>query len=216
MAENVFEIVLTVFGILILISTIVTLTFVMNLLRKRAYGRRRWVIVQILLFFFVIGYTVNMLALTGRDYLLQLGVTAQTMVSLVYFFGGVFTIVTIVAIRNMLRDILGKDIPDDEALKTFLKITGVEAIPENILNTFTVKCEVCEEDVIYTIADVVRNHAFTLERGIQSEEVFGTRSFKIRPVHKCTDGRREITVVHDDKLEIRNVEENRLLYGGSL
>jgi len=110
----------------------------MRLLRKRAYSRRRWYIVQILLFFFVIGYTVNMLALLGRDYLGDLGISAQTMVSLVYFFGGVFTIVTILAIRNMLRDILGKDIPDDEALKTFLKITEVESIPENILDTFVI------------------------------------------------------------------------------
>jgi hypothetical protein len=216
MAENIFEIVLTVFGILILSSSIFTLALVMRLLRKRAYSRRRWIFVQILLFFFVIGYTINMLALLGRDYLGQLGVTAQTMVSLVYFFGGIFTIVTILAIRNMLRDVLGKDIPDDEALKTFIRITGVDTIPEHILDTFSITCEVCEENVNYTIADLVRNHAFTLERGIQVEEVFGTRSFKIRPVHKCQDGRREITVVHDDKLEIRNIEDNRLLYSGIL
>ena len=45
-------IVLTAVGVIILITTITTLSFVMRLLGRRAFSRRRWIFVQIMLFFF--------------------------------------------------------------------------------------------------------------------------------------------------------------------
>ncbi len=205
---------LTAIGVLILISSITALTIVMRLLGRRAYSRRRWWIVQIMLFFFVVGYIINALEMMGFT-IIPLE-NKLLIVSLVYFFGAIFTIVTILAIRTMLRDILGKQMNDEEAIGIFSELTGVDKNTPHLTNSFFVICEICEKDIIYTVADVVRDHAFTLERGIQKEEVFGTKSFKLRPVHKCKDGRREITVVHDDSLAVRSIEENRLLYSGTL
>lgn len=206
-------IVLTAVGVLILISTITTLAFVMRLLERRSFNRRRWIFVQLMLIFFVIGYIINALEISG---ITVFGLPGGLMVSLVYFFGAIFTIVTILAIRNMLQDILGKQIPDEQAIGIFLDITDTDKILIHLNDAFAVKCDVCDRVLTYTVADVVRDHAFTLERGIQVEEVFGTVSYKLHPVHKCKDGRREICVVHDDTLAIRNVEDNRLIYGGRI
>ena len=207
-------IVLTAVGVLILITTITTLALVMRLLGKRAFSNRRWIFVQIMLVFFVVGYVINALEMAGIDIIPV--ANDLLIVSFVYFFGGIFTIVTIIAIRNMLRDILGKHIPDEEAIGIFLKITETDRVLSNLNDMFVVKCEVCNKVLTYTVADVVRDHAFTLERGIQVEEVFGTVSYKLHPVHKCKDGRREICVVHDNNLASRSVEENRLIYGGRI
>ena len=197
-------IILTAVGVIILITTITTLAFVMRLLGRRAFNRRRWIFVQLMLFFFVVGYIINALESSGYT---VFGLPGGLMVALVYFFGGIFTLVTILAIRNMLRDILGKHVPDDEAIGIFLKITETDTILTHLSDIFVIKCEICNRVLTYTVADVVRDHAFTLERGIQVEEVFGTISYKLQPVHKCKDGRREITVIHDNTLAIRNVEE---------
>ena len=208
-------IVLTAVGVLILITTITTLSYVMRLLGKRAYSNRRWIFVQVMLVFFVIGYIINAIEMSGLYDIIPLA-NDLLMVSAVYFFGAIFTLVTIIAIRNMLGDMLGKQIPDNEAIEIFLKVT----LPENVLthlnDTFVIKCDECERVLTYTVPDVVRDHGFTLERGIQVEEVFGTVSYKLRPVHKCNDGRRGICVVHDDTLAVRNIEESRLIYGGRI
>ena len=113
---------LTVVGVLILISSITALSVVMRLLGRRAYSRRRWYIVQVMLFFFVVGYIINALEMMGFT-IIPLE-NKLLIVSLVYFFGGIFTIVTILAIRNMLKDILGKEMTDDEAIGIFSEMTG--------------------------------------------------------------------------------------------
>jgi hypothetical protein len=60
---------------------------------------------------------------------------------------------------------------------------------------------------------VVRSHAKVLDRGVSVVSTFGVRSFILRPSHKCKDGRREMTIIHDDALAFRAVDNSRLIAG---
>ena len=206
-------IVLTVLGVLILATSISLMVLIIKLLRKRQYGIKRWIIVTTLLFFFVVGYIINALEIMEIEII---PIPPILMVSLVYFFGAIFTLVTIWSIRTLISDILGKEMSDKNAIEEFVKISGIDPEHKNLRVRNTFHCKHCEQDISFTIADVVRYHASTLERGIKVEEVFGTTSYVLRPVHKCKDGRREVNVIHDENLEVRSIEDSRLLFGDAI
>jgi hypothetical protein len=164
------------------------------------------------MFFFIVGYLVHILFYAD---IIELPVDSLFMTTLVYFFGAVFVIVTIDSISDTVTSILGKEISDDEALQMFAYAFGLDE-SEIVKHKFPLECSSCNENIDYSIADVVRNNINHIHRGITVQTTFGVRSFILRPTHRCTDGRREVTVIHDDNLSFRSVDQSRIIIGGEL
>ena len=210
---NFFNIGLTFFGILIILSAINISRKFKEILVINDYRTYQWLGVQVLMFFFIVAYFVHLISLAN---LFELPIDLTTLVTLVYFFGGVFVIVTLIATNNMIVWILGAKLSDNEATDLFLERLGIEDDPLHLKSTFDVNCKFCEKQINYKIADVVRSHAKVLDRGVSVMNTFGVRSFVLRPSHKCRDGRREMTIIHDDSLAYRAVDNSRIIMGGDI
>ncbi|MDH5404355.1 MAG: hypothetical protein OEY49_17785 [Candidatus Heimdallarchaeota archaeon] len=208
------EIAITIAGIFILFITIYHAIKVIKLLRINNYNVKMWFGVITLLIMFVLGYAAIIPIILHIA--LPIDIELNLIVSFVYFFGAVFTLVTLSTVRNMLRAILGKEMSDDEALRLFMVYAEMEDLHPNSQRIFEVNCSVCNKNIQYSIPSIVRSNASSLERGISVEKIFGTTSYVLRPTHICSDGRRELNIVHDHNLEIRSIESSRLLFGGNI
>lgn len=207
-----FNIGLTSLGILVLLRSINVSQKFKEILSINDYKTFQWFMVQVLMLFFTIAYFIHLVSLTDffdvSDY-----IDLTTLVTLVYFFGGIFVIVTIIATNNMIVSILGGKLTDEEANDLFIKTLGIDEKIAHLHTTFDVNCQFCEKQIKYKIADVVRSHAKVLDRGVSVMSTFGVRSFILRPSHKCKEGRREMTIIHDDSLAYRAVDNSRLIAG---
>lgn len=201
---------MTVFGIVILLRAwIVSIKF-KQILTINDYRSYQWLGVQILIVFFAIAYAVH--GVTLGDFI-ELPIDLTTLVTLVYFFGSIFVIVTLLATNNMIVAILGSKISDRDAIDIFRDRMGIEEEIAHLNDQFVVNCSFCAKIVKYSVADVVRSHVNILDRGVSVVNTFGVRSFILRPSHKCKDGRREMTIIHDDALAFRAVDNSRLIAG---
>ena len=203
------ELVLTMAGILILLTSTLLLLLTLRIIRANTYSTLKWNLVLLLLLFFIIGYIYNLLTLLNDKLVL---IAPLTMVAMVYFFGSIFTLITMYSIRTFTREVLGDYMNDEKALELFIQHTGVDPTLPALKQKFRVTCDKCQQSITYTFASIVKQHHTALEKGVQTVEVFGTTSYYLIPIHKCIDGRRGIPVVHDHNLELRSVEPSKLLF----
>jgi hypothetical protein len=106
----------------------------------------------------------------------------------------------------------GLALSDEEAVKRFLKFTGIRMIkdPLVLINTNSIVCDRCGITINYTIADIVRSHP-QLSMGVEIIEKMGNRSFILYVRHTCGQEIREIPVYHDNELLLRSLRPSRLV-----
>jgi hypothetical protein len=202
---------LTIAGIIFLIFSLYYTIRIVRLLSINYYEFKRWGFVFLLLLGFVLGYGL----LIGTQISnITLPVDPLQIVAIVYFFGAIFTLVTLGTVRNMLTSILGSEISNEKAIQVFRDYTNLTNSGIDLTQQFAFDCDFCDTNVSYSIADVVRSNITALDRGIAVEDIFGTKSFILRPTHRCHGGRREFNIIHDNDLEIRSIEQSRIIYGG--
>ncbi|MCE7735294.1 MAG: hypothetical protein GPJ54_10480 [Candidatus Heimdallarchaeota archaeon] len=201
---------LTLIGVIILLISMNVSRKFKEILTANDYRSYQWLGVQILILFFAIAYTIH--GVTLGD-LIELPIDLTTLVTLVYFFGGIFVIVTMLATNNMIVAILGQKLSDKNAIDMFIERFGIEEKIDHLSDQFEVNCSFCKKNINYSVADVVRSHAKVLDRGMSVVSTFGVRSFILRPSHKCKEGRREMTIIHDSTLAFRAVDNSRLIAG---
>lgn len=206
--------VLVVLGVLMLLLSIKTVKNFMEILKVNEFPRNEWILIMILIFFFVVGYTIHALDVFK---VFSFPLDPALMVSLIYFFGAVFVIRAMLSTQAMVKSILGEVLTDEKAYKIFLKRLGAENESFPHLNdTFTIDCEHCNKKISYTIADVVRQHANARDKGVNVQTTFGIRTVVLQPTHKCVDGRREIVTVHDGDLAYRSIDKSRIIFGDKI
>jgi hypothetical protein len=94
---------LTIIGIIILLLGWNVSRKFKGILSTNDYRTYQWIGVQVLIMFFAIAYTIH--GISFSDFL-ELPIDLTTLVTLVYFFGSIFVIVTLVATNNMVVAIL--------------------------------------------------------------------------------------------------------------
>ncbi|MCY3414902.1 MAG: hypothetical protein INQ03_24845 [Candidatus Heimdallarchaeota archaeon] len=200
---------LPIVGILFLLVSLYFNRNIIQILKINKYQVRKFILVGILLLFFMLGYALLILI---NFNIITLPIDALIVVSFVYFFGAIFTVIALDSTKSILESILGKKISDEIAKKMFIAFTGIDPKVDLDLS-YSFECEECKETINYTIPDVVRENAAMLDRGVSVESVFGVKSYILRPQHQCgKEGRREFTIIHDHELKVRSREKSRLLF----
>jgi len=202
---------LVVLGVVMLLVSIYTVLKFMQVLKVNEFEKNQWYVIIVLIFFFVVGYTIHALDVFK---VFSFPVDPALMVSLIYFFGAVFVIRAMISTEDMVKSILGEILTDNEAYTIFLKRLGaVENDFPHLKDSFSITCEHCNNKITYTIADVVRQHSNIGDKGVNTQTTFGVRSILLRPTHKCVGGRREIITVHDGDLAYRSIDQSRIIFG---
>jgi len=201
-------------GVILLISSIFKTLKFYNILKSNKFHSKKWVIVIVLIFFFVVGYLVH--ALNVFDFF-ELPINPILLVSLIYFFGAIFVFIAMRSTYSMVRTILGDIISNEKAIEIFLKRTEfkTEELP-HLYDKFTITCKSCNCNISYDVADVVRQHSNLADKGVIVESTFGVKSIILRPTHKCKDGLREIIAIHDNSLAFRSVDQSRIILNTNL
>jgi hypothetical protein len=75
---------------------------------------------------------------------------------------------------------------------------------------YSVKCDICNQVVKYSIPDIVRAHP-RLERGVIVEKAMGGVNYRFFVRHYCQKQYREIPVRHDSNFEFRSHGPSRLV-----
>lgn len=199
-------IVLLLAGLILGSSLIVSLWLVRSI--KGDSVTEKWLMLQVLLFIAAIFYGIILL-----DFL-QFGIDAiisiELLASLTMFLMSLYVAGATYLSWRTLRGIYGNDISNKAAINKFIRYANLSADSVEILKdkSFDMKCEVCEEKIEYTIADVVRSHP-ELERGIEIEDGLGELNFTLYVRHDCNDHYRETPIQHDHNMVPRSQKESR-------
>jgi hypothetical protein len=207
---------MTLVGIGFLLISVSRSQQIVELLQNNIYPTGAWNVILLMLVGFALGYATLVFQVFG---FITLPISTEMVVAFVYFFGAIFTVFTTGAVKQNLTGILGKIMSDDEAKIHFNNFAGISENGSNTIDlskVYSIVCEHCTNHVNYKVTDIVKSNAVALDRGISVEDIFGTKSYILRPSHRCLEGRRETTVVHDKNLEIRSIEGSRIIYGGNL
>jgi hypothetical protein len=196
-------------GAIILIIGLIYSINIIRILSK--YNRARpWILIVFLIAFFLLGYVFTALRFLNID--LLPGVTLEGLVTAIFFFGAIFVLLLAFLNRNLFAGIFGVGVSDSKAihmLSDYLKIP-VRQIYAMIKPKYSVTCDVCKNQVDYSIADIVRSHP-RLERGIIVENAMGGVNYRFFVHHYCGKELREIPVRHDSKFEYRSHGPSRLV-----
>jgi hypothetical protein len=198
---------------LLTISVSKTLKFY-KILKTNKFHSNKWILVISLIFLFIIGYVIHTLNVFN---FFEFPVSPILLVSLIYFFGAVFVLITMQSTFTMVKSILGDVVSNEKAIEIFLEKTQLtrEELPY-LENNFTVNCNSCKCNITYNVADVIRQHFNLSDKGVIVESTFGIKSIILRPHHKCDDGLREIIVIHDHTLAFRSKDQSKTILNTGL
>jgi hypothetical protein len=180
---------------------------IIAILRKYKLARP-WIWLSSLISFFFFGYVFT--ALRFMNINLMPGVSLESLVTAIFFFGAVFVLVLAILNVNLFANIFGTGLSDSKAMKLFathVKLPVRQIIPL-IKREFSVTCDICQEPVKYTIPDIVRAHP-RLERGVIVEKAMGGVNYRFFVRHYCEKEYREIPVRHDSQFEYRSQGPSR-------
>jgi hypothetical protein len=184
--------------------------FVVSIIRiLRVYGlARQWVILSILIAFFFLGYIFT--ALLFLDIAMVPIVTLEGLVTAIFFFGAIFVLILAVLNRSLFSDIFGVGLDDHKAYQIFAEHVGMPARKVMAMTRaeYSVACEICTDDVKYSIPDLVRSHP-RLDRGVVVERAMGGVNYRFYVRHYCGKELREIPVRHDSQFEYRSHRPSR-------
>jgi hypothetical protein len=171
---------------------------------------RPWIVLFSLIAFFLFGYIFTALKFLGIN--LLTGVSLENLVTAIFFFGAVFVLILAFLNRNLFASIFGMDLSDSKAILLFsehVKIPAREIIAKT-KPEYSVKCDICNKAVKYSIPDIVRAHP-RLERGVIVEKAMGGINYRFFIRHYCNKEFREIPVRHDSNFEFRSHGPSRLV-----
>jgi len=194
--------VIVIIGAVILI---VGLIYAINIVRiLNRYNRARpWILIVFLIAFFLLGYVYVALQFLNMNMLPS--VTLEALVTAIFFFGAIFVLLIAYLNRNLFANIFGVGVSDSRAihmLSDYLNMP-VRQIYSLIKPKYTVTCDHCNQQVDYSIPDIVRAHP-RMERGIIVENAMGGVNYRFFVHHYCGKELREIPVRHDSKFEYRS------------
>lgn len=169
---------------------------------------RPWMWLSGLIAFFFLGYIFT--ALRFIDLNLLPNLSLEDLVTAIFFFGAVFVLILAVLNYNLFANIFGVGISDSKAMKRFASYINLPEPKVSPLmdRKYTVRCDVCQKLVKYSIPDVVRAHP-RLERGVVVEEGMGGIIYRFYIRHYCQNEYREIPVKHDGQFEYRSQGPSR-------
>lgn len=204
-----FDIVLIVLGAIILSTGFYYALQIIRILRVEQLSRP-WMILAVLIAFFFFGYVFMVLNRAGVAFFRD--VNADSVMAYVFFFGSIFVLVTAYLNKNLFTSIFGLEMSDKEAVEKFVNHMGLASrqINHNLIRRFTIRCDNCEQEVGYSIPDIVRMHP-QLDRGVVLKRGMGTENFIFYVRHHCKDAYREIPVMHDGNLEYRSLGKSRIV-----
>jgi hypothetical protein len=171
---------------------------------------RPWIVLFSLISFFLFGYIFT--ALRFLDINLLPGVSLENLVTAIFFFGAVFVLILAILNRRLFASIFGMDLSDSKAIQIFSEFikTPSRKIAVMIKPEYSVKCDICNQVVKYSIPDIVRAHP-RLERGVIVEKAMGGVNYRFFVRHYCQKQYREIPVRHDSNFEFRSHGPSRLV-----
>lgn len=171
---------------------------------------RPWIVLFSLISFFLFGYIFT--ALRFLDINLLPGVSLENLVTAIFFFGAVFVLILAILNRSLFASIFGMDLSDSKAIQIFSEFikTPSRKIAVMIKPEYSVKCDICNQVVKYSIPDIVRAHP-RLERGVIVEKAMGGVNYRFFVRHYCQKQYREIPVRHDSNFEFRSHGPSRLV-----
>lgn len=137
-------------------------------------------------------------------------VTLEGIVTAVFFFGAIFVLTLAYLNRNLFSDIFGQGLSNNRAYSLFAEHVGMPTrkVMAMTREDYSVACEICGEDVGYSIPDLVRAH-LRIERGVVVERAMGGVNYRFYVRHYCGKELREIPVRHDGQFEYRSHRPSR-------
>ncbi len=200
-------------GIIVLISAAILIfglfyAFRISKILQNYKLARPWKILTTLIFFFFFGYIFIALRFFGYEIFDFLSL--ENIMTAIFFFGALFVMTLSVLNYNLMISIFGVWIKDSETIKLFASHIGMpfEKAKKLIKPVYSVICDNCEENVSYSIPNIVRAHPH-LNRGIVIDKGMGIVSYRLYVRHYCGKDLREIPVSHDSKLEYRSQSPSR-------
>jgi hypothetical protein len=172
-----------------------------GVLRPLNLERRYWILVAFISFF-LLGYIGNILLILG---LVELPFSTNLLVSLVFFGGAVYVVLVSVISLQLWHNVAGIQLSDEEARDLFYSVTGdAPPLMQFVSSDYSVKCNICENNVSFSLAGVVCTHATNITRGVEVQKGMGTTMVVVYPRHNCIDGIREIPVKLDTEFKYRS------------
>ncbi|MFX1561222.1 MAG: hypothetical protein ACFFBL_11590, partial [Promethearchaeota archaeon] len=111
---------------------------------------------------------------------------------------------------GLWRNVAGTPLTEEEAREMFAQYVGNAPSMEQFrAKDYSIKCNMCEENVTFSLVDVVSSHADSIERGIDIQSGMGLKMIVVYPRHVCKDGLRETPVKLDDAYKYRSHGESR-------
>lgn len=171
---------------------------------------RPWILIFSLIAFFLFGYIFTALKFLNIN--LLPGVTLEGLVTAIFFFGAIFVLILAFLNRNLFASIFGLGLSDTKALQIFSDFVKIPAreIMGKTKPEYSVTCDICNQQVKYSIPDIVRAHP-RLERGVIVEKAMGGINYRFYVRHFCLKEYREIPVRHDSSFEFRSHGPSRLV-----
>ena len=199
--------VIVILGAVILSIGLIFAFRIITILRKYNLSRP-WMWLTGLISFFFFGYVFTALRFLGINLLRNLSL--EDLVSAIFFFGAIFVLILAVLNYQLFVNIFGVGISDLKAMLRFASYINLPGsqISHLINRHYTVKCDICQQLVEYSIPDVVRAHPH-LERGVVVEEGMGGIIYRFYIRHYCQNEYREIPVKHDSQFEYRSQGPSR-------
>ncbi|MHA2352499.1 MAG: hypothetical protein ACXABX_05210 [Candidatus Thorarchaeota archaeon] len=200
------EILLTVVGIIGIIYGLILTLKTVGVLRPLGLQGRYWILVAFIIFFLMM-YVFQLLTFLGY---VVLPISLELMVSLVYMGGAIYVVLVSVISLGLWRNVAGTPLTDEEAREMFAKHVGNAPSMEQFrAKDYSIKCNICEENVAFNLVDIVSSHADSIERGIEVQSGMGLKMVVVYPRHVCKDGLRETPVKLDDAYKYRSHGESR-------
>jgi len=200
------ELIISLIGVAGIIYGLILTLKTVGVLRPMGLQGRYWILVAFIGFFLLM-YLMHVLSLLN---LIILPVTAELMVSLVYMGGAIYVVLVSVISLGLWRNVVGTPLSDEEAREMFAKHVGNAPSMEQFrAKDYSIKCNICDQNIEFSLVDVVSSHADNIERGIEVQSGMGLKMIVVYPRHVCKDGLRETSVKLDDSYKYRSHGESR-------
>jgi len=198
----------------LLVLSVLLVFRISKILKFNKYVTKFWTFINVIIVFILIGYLIHALNVFN---LVEMPIEPGLIINLVYFLGSIFAFMSINSANSLIKTILGDLVTDAKAYEVAIERIGIhEEKLVFLYDEFTIHCVKCEENISFTVADVVRQHYKRADKGINVESTFGVKSIILRPTHKCNEERREMITVHDSTLAYRSLDQSRIILGSTI
>jgi hypothetical protein len=200
------ELIITIGGMIGLFGGLILTLKTVGVLRPLGLQSRYWILV-VFISFFLLMYVMFILTLLG---FIILPVSLELLVSLVYLGGALYVILVSYISLGLWRNVVGTPLTTEQAREMFIQLVGnAPASDQFSSKNYSIKCNICEKNIEFSLVDVVSSHADSIERGIEVQSGMGLKMILIYPRHVCKDGLRETPVKLDDSFKYRSHGESR-------